>query len=227
MLKIKKIILILCGILLFFFIACLLYIFIPRKDLLIAIDSSVVIPYLKDGDIILRKSNAGWSDIFNRFSLTDKRFSHLGIIRIHNGNISVINSVGNISISEESVPSKLKNRKPEVTELSGVHEISLNNFLKVAINIGIFRSRFIDGSLISEKAAGLIGIPFDWDFDIDDDSKIYCTELLYAVINSIAPEHNIETRYLDILGRDIIPLDSISAACAFEEILYIELPGKN
>jgi len=204
---VKKILLISGGLFVLMIIICILYIFIPRKDLKIVIDSSEIIPYLADGDIILRKSNAGWADIFSRFSLTDRRFSHLGIVRIHNGNITVINSVGHISDSEE-----------------GVHEVSLEGFLRVAISIGVFRSKYIDGTLISDKAVEYLGLPFDWDFDINDGSKIYCTELLYAVLNSVAPEYNLETRYMDIINMEIIPLDSVSASENFEEILYLVLP---
>jgi len=169
-----------------------------------AIIVSDVISYLKDGDIILRQGDGPLSPMFRDLSLTDKRFSHLGVVRIRDGNVSVINSVGYI-----------KNRK------RGVEEVSLEKFLQVAYAIGVFRAKYAEGTMISDKATEYIGRPFDWDFDLNDESKIYCTELLYATLKYVAPEHNVSTMYVDAVGKEIIPLDSISNSEDFEEIIYI------
>lgn len=178
----------------------------PDTVPVIPIEASDVIPYLQDGDIILRQGDAVWSAAFSDLSLTDKRFSHLGIVRIRENELSIINSVGSI----------LNSRK-------GVESVSLEKFLGSAMSVGIFRTKNVDGFQISETAISLLGRPFDWDFDLDDDSKIYCTELLYVILKSIAPEINLVTRYFETINKDILPLDSISDSEYFEEIFYIEL----
>jgi len=169
-----------------------------------AIIVSDVISYLKDGDIMLRQGDGPLSPMFRDISLTDKRFSHLGIVRIRDENITVINSVGYI-----------RNRK------RGVEEVSLENYLHVAYEIGVFRAKYAEGPTISDKAIEYVGRPFDWDFNLNDESKIYCTELLYATLKYVAPEHNVSTMYVDAVGKEIIPLDSISNSEDFDEILYI------
>ncbi|MCL2215156.1 MAG: hypothetical protein FWC06_08120 [Treponema sp.] len=189
--------------------AIILFFKIPRKSPNIVIDSSVVIPYLKDGDIILRHGDGALSSPFSGISLTDKRFSHLGIVRIRNGNITVINSVGSILNKDK-----------------GVEENSLEQFLQAALNIGVFRVKSIDGTLISDKALEYLNRPFDWGFNLFDDSKIYCSELLYVVLKSIAPEMELAVLYIDTINMNVFPLDSVSASDYFDEILYIDLPKK-
>lgn len=175
-----------------------------KKDAIKPIDSAVVIPYLKNGDIILRLGDGPWSPVFRDLSLTDKRFSHLGIVR-NDEDISIINSVGFLS-----------NRK------KGVKVNTLEEFLSVAKVVGVFRANFIEGSKISDKALDYVNCPFDWDFDLDDDTKIYCTELLYAVLKSYALENYLSKNYVEKIKKEIIPLDSISHSAAFDEILYVK-----
>jgi hypothetical protein len=181
----------------------------PKKDSgSVIIDSSALVPYLKDGDLILRLGDGALSPAFTNVSLTDKRFSHLGIVRIRGGKISIISSVGSI----------LKKEK-------GVEEESLDKFLYGAKTIGVFRIKFMGETAIpavSDKAVEYINVPFDWNFDLNDESKIYCTELLYVVLKYAAPGFTLSTMYFDKLGKDIIPLDSISNSPDFEEIIYIK-----
>jgi len=173
---------------------------VNKKEIIV----SDIISYLKDGDIILRQGDGPLSPMFRNLSLADKRFSHLGVVRIRDENVSVINSVGYI-----------RNRQ------RGVEEVSLEKFLKVAYEIGVFRAKSTEGTLISDKATEYVGRPFDWDFDLNDESKIYCTELLYAILKHVSPEHNVTTMYLDVISKEVVPLDSISNSEDFEEIIYL------
>jgi len=175
----------------------------PQKAARKAIDAVTVIPYLKDGDIILRLGDGPLSPAFKDLSSTDKRFSHLGIVRIREDAISIINAVGSLMDKDK-----------------GVDEVPLDMFLQVAKELGIYRAKCADGTEISDKAVTYIGYPFDWGFDITDDSKIYCTELLYAVLKSVAPEYQLATLYFDKLEKNVIPLDSVSNSADFDEIAY-------
>ena len=198
--------LIISGVILFIAVVISVIIFIRSgKKKIKPIDSSVVIPYLKDGDIILRQGDGPLSPVFRDMSLTDKRFSHLGIVRIRDGNITIINSVG-----------LLTNKK------KGVEKKTLEEFLSVANVAGVFRANFTEGSKISDKAVEYVNYPFDWDFDLDDDRKIYCTELLYAVLKYYALENYLATTYFENIKKEIVPLDSISNSAAFDEIIYIK-----
>ena len=184
--------------------ALFLYVKIPPlmpKDRIKADDISI---YLKDGDIICRLGDRLWSHYFKDISYFDKRFSHLGIVRINDNKITVVNAEG-LAIQGKDF----------------VNEVELDEFLKIAKAIGIYRLNDVDGKVISSAAMEYIGYPFDWSFDMEDDSKIYCTELLYVVLKKAAPEIELKTIYQKELKKDLIPLEAVSASEYFSEVHFI------
>ena len=200
----KKLILITGGILLLVLVLGVYFIIFPRiedSSITSVISAAGVLPYLNDGDVILRMSDAAWSEVFSNFSTTDNRFSHLGIVRIRGGTITIIHSLGSI-----------RNRT------KGVEETSLDAFLEAANAIGIFRVQSVEGSIISDTVMEYLGRPFDWSFDLNDDSRIYCTELLYVVLKKTGLEHLLSTIFLERINREVIPLDSISNSPHFIKI---------
>jgi hypothetical protein len=169
-----------------------------------AITARDMAEYLQDGDIICRLGDRLWSEYFKDISPVDKRFSHLGIVRITDGKITVINAEG---------------RAIEGKDL--VNETDLDEFLAIAKAVGIYRLRLPDGKALSTAATEYIGCPFDWSFDLQDDTKLYCTELLYAVLKKTAPEIQLQTIFQKELNREIVPLEAVSNSAYFEEVAYI------
>ena len=167
------------------------------------IQEDMILPYMKDGDIICRLGDRVWSMYFKGLSPNDKRFSHLGIVRIRNNIVSVINAEG------------LANERKDF-----VNEVSLNDFLKCAQKIGIYRLRNIEGEIISDTALGYVGVPFDWQFDMEDNSKLYCSELLYVVLKKIDLSIVLNKVFMKEIGKNIIPLDVCSQSEYFVEIDY-------
>jgi len=167
------------------------------------IQEDTVIPHLKDGDIICRLGDRIWSMYFKELSPNDKRFSHLGIIRIRNNIVSVINAEGLTKEGKDFV-----------------NEISLNDFLKCAQKTGIYRLNNIEGEIISDAALEFIGLPFDWQFDMEDNSKLYCSELLYVILKKIDPNIKLNKVFIKEMGKNIIPLDVCSQYEYFTEIKY-------
>jgi hypothetical protein len=163
------------------------------------VGSAEVIPYLKDGDIIYRLGDKLWSSFIKEFSPNDRRFSHLGIVRIRNGNVSVINAQCLLREREERV-----------------NEVPLPEFLKIARAVGVYRANFIDGAAISDGAVRYLGRPFDWKFDAGDDSEIYCTELLHVIIKNVVPEYGLEAKSVSGFGVTAIPLEAVSKADDFD-----------
>jgi hypothetical protein len=168
------------------------------------IDAAAIIPVLQDGDIICRLGDRIWSLYFRDFSEYDRRFSHLGIVRVRNGGVSIINAEGQSDRSETLV-----------------QEVSLEKFISVAKTIGVYRMNSVSGTVISDEAMNYIDRPFDWNFDMNDESAIYCTELLYGILKHIAPEITLKTLYINEIKQTIIPLESVSGSADFTEILYI------
>jgi len=161
--------------------------------------------YLKDGDIICRLGDKLWSSFVKNVSPGDRRFSHLGIVRIRNGDISVINAECLLREREERV-----------------NEVPLAEFLRIARAVGVYRANFMDGVTISDNAARYIGRPFDWKFNAGDAAEIYCTELLHIAIKDAAPEHGLEAKSVHGFGVTVIPLEAVSKSSDFDEVAYID-----
>ena len=201
--KFKKLLLIAGAVFACSLFICVFYFNRSQRETIPAISSSILIPYLNDGDILCRLGDRFWSLYFKDLSMEDKRFSHLGIVRVRDGIISVVNAEGHAPGRDDSV-----------------NEVSLEAFISVAKAVGIYRANFIDGADLSNAALEFIGLPFDWNFNLNDKTAIYCTELLSAVLDRVAPEIEIKTMFIKELGRDIIPLESISNSSDFTEIFF-------
>lgn len=124
---------------------------------------------LENGDIIFRR---GTSFVSNMVLMADKSspYSHAGIIKIIDGKYFVIHSVPAEEIGEK-----------DLTKID-----PLINFLKRdrSTAIAIYRLRNKNNTLTnlaSENAFNyaLQKTPFDSDFNSLDDSRLYCTELVW------------------------------------------------
>ena len=158
-----------------------------------------IISSLKDGDVICRLGDKFWSGFFKKLSPTEKRFSHLGIVRIRENNISVIHAEG-------------------LTDEDNVKEVSLSDFLKIALSIGVFRAQNIEGANISDIAFEYKGRPFDWSFDMAEADRLYCTELLYVILQRLDPTIELNTVWIKEMGKFILPVDIVSQSEHFVEI---------
>jgi hypothetical protein len=159
--------------------------------------------HIQEGDILCRLGDRTWSLYFKGLSKEDKRFSHLGVVHKGGGGITVINAEGLAWKGKDSV-----------------NEVPLNDFIRQARMLGLYRLDGVDGGKIVREAMTLIGRSFDWDFNLNDADKVYCTELLYVVLKKIAPEISLTT--IHKFGRDIIPLEAVSASPQFTEILFLD-----
>jgi len=169
------------------------------------IQEDTILSYLNDGDIICRLGDRIWSMYFKELSPNDKKFSHLGIVRIRNNTVSVINAEG------------LANGRKDF-----VNEVSLKDFMECAQKIGIYRLKNIEGEIVSNTALKYIGVPFDWQFDMEDNSKLYCSELLYVILKKTDQEIVLNKVFIKEMGKNIIPLDVCSQSEYFTEIGYWE-----
>jgi len=183
------------------------YILAPRGAPVVIKETDEFFTDLKDGDIICRLGDRLWSEIFSDLSVMDKRYSHMGIIHINNGLVTVINAEGDTGHGRDFVS-----------------EVFLDDFLKVARTVGIYRINNVDGGQISQAALGYLGVPFDWKFDMSDGSKLYCTELLYVILKQIQSAIELDTAYIKELGREIVPLEAISNSVYFSEVYFKAMP---
>ena len=205
------------GVFIALIISGLVFILVPRGKPLPPLEISALYNIVRDGDIICRLGDRLWSQFFKDMSESDKRYSHLGIIRINNGVITVIHSEGDSGHGRDYV-----------------NEIAFEEFVKIARAIGIYRINEdlindinIDRSQISNLAMEYLGVPFDWKFDLSDTTTIYCTELLSLILKRISPELELNTVFVKEWGRNVIPLDAISTSKYFHEVYYINSDSKS
>jgi hypothetical protein len=175
----------------------------PKGKLITSQQSGAIASVVKEGDIICRLGDRLWSRFFRDLSLTDKRYSHIGIVHINDGVITVINAEGGTE-----------------HERDFVNESTLSDFLNVAMTAGIYRIKNTEGDKISALAREYIGTPFDWQFDMHDESKLYCTELLYVVLKRLLPDLKLSAVYIKALGREIILPEAISGSEYFSEVYF-------
>jgi hypothetical protein len=176
---------------------------IRRHSKLQYVQDYEIISSLNDGDIICRLGDRPWSLFFREISPIDKRFSHLGIIRIRDNVISVINAEGLAFEGKDYV-----------------NEVPLKEFLSIARSIGIYRLINVDGNIVSDRAVEFKGRPFDWQFDMNEDDKLYCSELLYVILKKVSPDITLNVVWLKEIGKNIVPVDICSQSEYFAQIGY-------
>jgi hypothetical protein len=98
-----------------------------------------------------------------------------------------------------------------------VNEFAPRKFIAPARTVGLYRLDNAEGEAIAEEALKMIGKPFDWDFDMNNADKLYCTEL-FVVLKEIAPE--IELKPAHTFRRDVVPLEVVSNSIQFREVLF-------
>lgn len=137
---------------------------------------------LQDGDIILRKGYGIVSGNIAKYLDEEYILSHCGIlVKTKSGGFNVIHSVSG-SLDYED----------------GLQICSLKRFCKESIpnSIIVVRLKEDDRSPISRDAKQYLKekVPFDNSFDLKDQSKIYCSELVWKIL-------------LDNYNLDIYPVD--------------------
>jgi hypothetical protein len=182
----------------------LVYILLPRGKPVALQETKIIFDTVKDGDIICRLGDRFWSQFFKDVSIEDKRYSHMGIIHFSDDIITVIHAEGDTGHGRDFV-----------------NEVTLEDFMEIARAIGIYRINNIDGKEISNLAIEYMDIPFDWQFDLSDESRLYCTELLYVILKRIKPAFELNRIFSKELGKEIIPLESISNSELFSEVYFI------
>jgi uncharacterized protein YycO len=176
---------------------------IRQHGILQYVQKDEIILSLNDGDIICRLGDRIWSKFFKELSPNEKKFSHLGIVRIRENTITVINAEGLIVEGKDYV-----------------NEVPLKDFLRIAQRVGIYRLRTIEGYKISDAALEYKGRPFDWHFNMEEDNNIYCSELLYVILKKLDPQIVLNTVWLKNYGKSIIPLDVCFQSEYFIEVGY-------
>ena len=175
------------------FLFCLLFFFFPvtaGEDTLMS------------GDMIFRHGSGFWSELIRKNTPRDKRFSHVGVIYIEHGEIWVIHAEGN-----------------DFSGQGQVEKVPLTDFVRTAKKVGFFRLKLStkERSDFACNALAMLNVEFDWKFDKNDHSKVYCTELLYVALQKTKPD------WLTLPDSPVIPVSLFSAPEIADE-LTVNIP---
>ncbi len=129
---------------------------------------------LKTGDLIVRHGRGFISNAFMSLSFKEKKYSHSGIIHIENGKAFVYHAIG----GEENVDNKMRKDPlkdfcdPQYVHSFGVYRYDLNES----------QLRQYD-SLATDYFQK--GLQFDTKLDLATDDVMYCSELIYKVLQKV------------------------------------------
>ncbi len=161
-----------------------------------AIDSTLSL--LRDGDLVLRTGADAISVMLRQMNLRDKTYSHCGIVMIENGYPFVYHSIG----GEDNPDERLRRDSasfffsPVYNERLGVARLDLQPGQ-------IEQLRQITQRYFAAR------VPFDMDFDLQTDDRLYCAEFVYKSVR----EATGDTSYFDktkLLARTYVGVDNLT-----------------
>jgi hypothetical protein len=127
---------------------------------------------LHTGDLIFRYGRGFISEALMSLNQKEKKYSHAGIIKIENGNAFVYHAIG----GQENESNKLRKDllrdfcKPANAYSFGIYKLDISSVQRETIDsLANYYFKF--------------GLEFDTDFDLNTDSKMYCTEFVYKVFS--------------------------------------------
>lgn len=134
---------------------------------------------LQPGDIILRMGTGSLSKAINSYLDEDLELSHIGILsNKESGRWMVIHSVSKY-----------------LSEADGLQQQDLAAFVEESVPRSIIVTRLRKsalpeglGLLMEQKALHYLAekVPFDYSFSLEDQSRLYCSELIWQIIRESA-----------------------------------------
>lgn len=140
-----------------------------RPENLRAIDSAIHL--LRNGDLALRTGADATSVMLRQMNQRDKRYSHCGIVFIENGYPFVYHSIG----GEDNPDARLRRDSasfffnPKSNERLGIARLHISPAQIVRLHLIVRRYWYAR-------------VPFDLDFDLATDDRLYCAEFVYKAV---------------------------------------------
>ena len=177
---------------------CLLFLVSCTKET--QVHQVIIDQPIENGDIVLRREEGFVSALFSSYASKAGVFSHVGIV--------VVDSVGEISV--------LHCEMEETKEPSSVRIESIENFLALADTFAVYRLEYPlevrDEVVNKAMVRNARGARFDFDFDNNTDSLLYCTELIAKSINDALGNSVIQPTTL-FLEKPCFSLDDLTTHC--------------
>lgn len=149
---------------------------------------------LEEGDILLRRGSSFISTMISRATPSARGMSHCGIVIWEKEEWQVIHSISG-SISDQD----------------GIRMESIQSFVSKAHNDMIWHIKpafEVDRKKLGKSARYYLSqrTPFDHDFDLSNDNRLYCTEFVRCVYLDSGAE-DVFT-YRNVAGKNLVDLSS-------------------
>lgn len=160
-----------------------------------AIDSSVKL--LRDGDLVLRTGADATSFMLRQMNLTNKTYSHCGIVMVEDGYPFVYHSIG----GEDNPDEKLRRDSaafffsPRSNERLGIARLDITPPQIEQLH-RIVRRYY------------KMAIPFDLDFDLKTNDRFYCAEFVYKSVCEATADTGYFSR-TQLMDRNYVGVDNL------------------
>ncbi len=152
---------------------------------------------LKTGDLILRHGRGFISNAFMSLSTKEKNYSHAGIIHIEGQKVYVYHAIG----GEENVDNKM--RKDLIKDFCDPQYVH---------NFGIYRYDLNEKQLATYDSMTTAnytkGLQFDTKLELETDSVMYCSELIYKELQKVTGDPNYIS-ISDVANYKYIAIDNL------------------
>jgi uncharacterized protein YycO len=174
----------------------------------ISIQISIDERLLQDGDVIFRRG----TDAVSRAILTGdtgSNYSHVGLIVKRHHHAYVLHAIPAEASGEEDIVKV----EPLTIFISSRRSIAVS-VLRLKNNA---KAR---GKLAVDYAQSRVGAPFDFSFDGEDDSNLYCTELVWRAYEVAGVQIVNAAKLINVpmLASNVVPPSAVYKADAFQEI---------
>lgn len=161
-----------------------------------AIDSAI--KFLRNGDIALRTGADVISVMLRGMNQQDKTYSHCGIVMIEDGYPFVYHSIGGEDNPDSHLQRDSATRffSPVSNERLGIARLPLSTIQ-------------IDSLHAIVRRYYAAGTPFDMDFDLKTNDKLYCAEFVYKSVEEAINDTNYFSKS-EVLDRPYVAVDNIT-----------------
>ena len=163
---------------------------------------------LKTGDLVFRRGNDPASQTFANMNREDRRFSHVGVVRVENNKPFIVHAIGGSFNPDQKIKKE-----------------SLDIFAAPSQNLrfAVFRAPALPEELVARMLDSLYhaGVPFDLTFDLKTDDRLYCSEMVYKLLKICNPSLELKTSVVN--KHAYVSTETFTRCSGIKEIMCIDL----
>lgn len=155
------------------------------------------LPYdtVTSGDLAFRRQGGLVSELARKLSPSEQRFSHVGVVILDEDGPRVIHAVSDDSKAFDGVVIETMTAFYEESSDGALYRLPLSGDQRATL-------------AANAKALARSRIPFDDDFDMATNDRLYCTEFVAKLVNAVAEKPLFQSSRA-VGGRAYMPLDAL------------------